>query len=189
MTTDTRRSLCDWVVDNYFDMLVEAVQGTDDTGIEHGFTIIGYPGDVDTTAMVTGSERSIDLATSTTSAYRPIRVGVHTHPSGSIVASDRDWKSFITQSGQYKPGAPFPKGWRRGSVILGRRMGDEGQFGMKALEITEVGAGLSVQEQRDWVDDAFEALDDPMVGGLGSSETIAEAMGPNVRVCTRTVEY
>lgn len=183
----SREPLCSWVATEYQELLSEVVRLTHDRNVEHGFVIHGWPDDHEATDIITGQEASIDVASSVSTAYRPIRVGVHTHPSHNIVPSDRDWESFLMRHAQYGRGAGFPDGWRRGMVIASQRMGEEDTFGIKGIEVTEAGIGLSPGEQRDWINDAFGALDDPMVGGLGSSQTIAEAMGEQVEVCTRTV--
>lgn len=185
---DPRPSLCDWLVQHHGGLLREAVRLTDDHNVEHGFVVIGWPDDMDTTRIISGSERTIDVATHVTTAYRPVRVGVHTHPSGALVPSENDWRGFLTRHGQYAPGADFPDGWRRGMVIAGRRLGESDQFGIRALEVTTAGANLSVADQREWVERAFDVLDDPSVGALGTAEDKAEAIGPQVRTCIRTVD-
>jgi len=181
--------LCDWVVSEYQEELSEIVTMTLDRNIEHGFVIYGSPDDHQGTNIISGTESSIDVASAVSTAYRPIRISVHTHPGPSIVPSDRDYRSFLMEQGLYGVGADFPDGWRRGSVIAGRLMGQEDTFSIKALEVTEAGIELTPSEQREWVNDALKALNDPLVGAIGSSETLIEAMGEQVTGCTRKVEF
>ncbi len=185
---DNREPVCSWLVDNFGDALREVMELTEESGHEHGFTVIGTPDNMEPTSIVSGSEQSISITSQTTTAFRPVRVGVHTHPSGSIVPSNADWRSFLTEHSQYRPEADWPDGWRHAMVILGRRLGEDDSFGMKALELTDAGIGLDINEQREWVQHGLSVLNDEPVGTLGTTEDIADAIGPQVRVCTRTVE-
>lgn len=170
-------------------MLREIMELTNSEAREHGFVVIGEPGDLNTTHIITGSNDSIDVSTHTTSAFRPTRVSVHTHPGGAIVPSDSDWRSFLTEHSQYGTSRmAFPDGWRRGLVVAGQRLGEDDQFGIRSLELTPAGAGLSITEQRDWIDDAFGVLTETRVGKLGSANDIADEIGPQVRTCTKTVQ-
>lgn len=178
-----RASLCEWVVEHYLDDLREIYRLTEETGHEHGFTITGTPGDHSRTSIVEGNESTINTVSDTTTAYTPIRVGVHTHPSGGVVMSDADWKAFLHRCGLYGPDKRFPDGWRRGSVVLGGLVGDDDEFGLRSVEITKAAIGLTPDAQYAWVDDALEKLNDPSIGGIGSDQTRFEAMEPFVAEC------
>lgn len=189
MSADTRPPLCDWLVENYREKLIETMELTEQTGVEHGFVVIGFPDDLKTTRIISGKSSSIDIAIHTTTAFRPTRVGVHSHPSGAITLSDSDWRYFLTEYAQYGPSAEFPDGWRRGEAVIGKRLGEEDQFGLRALELTEAGVGLSIDEQREWIqDDGFRVINDSLVGTLGSTPDMIEEIGPQIRTCTTTVE-
>jgi hypothetical protein len=177
------------VASEYQEELSEIVTMTLDRNIEHGFTIYGSPDDHQATNPISGSESSIDVVSSVSTAYRPIRISVHTHPTANVVPSDGDYRSFLMEQGLYGTAAYFPDGWRRGFVIASQLLTEEDTFTIRALEVTEAGIGLSPSEQREWVNDALKALDDPMVGGIGSSQTLVEAMGEQVTKCTSKVEF
>ena len=190
-TSDRHRgTLCEWLEREYSDMLSKIVAMTRDRGVEHGFAIVGQPGNLTTTTIVSGDETSIQVMGGHVGGLETSTVTVHTHPSKSVVLSEADWDGFLKRAGLYPPGTEFSPGWRRGLVAVADVDDDPDTFTVRSVEVTPNGAGLSPEENAEWVNGALNILEvGPPASAKGPSKYDMLYSLPEVEVCTRTIAF
>ena len=106
-----------FVVDEAEDTLEEALDRTEETGREHGFSICGDVGNVETTEIVSGEQESIEPPNC--DLGEEVDIQVHTHPTGPEYFSVNDWNTFASQYF-------YSQGGERRGMCVATNHGEEG---------------------------------------------------------------